>query len=561
MTKRFLLILCSLGMAFFAFSSCTNRTKANFDIIIKNGKIVDGTGNPWFYGDIGMVGDIIAEVCDLAGKKAAKTIDAKGLILSPGFIDLHTHCDMELGQQETKSNLNYITKGVTTVVTGNCGTGTFKIAETQAKWEKQGMGRNAVMLVGFGTVRNEVLGKENRAPTMEEIEKMKSILRHAMREGAWGISTGLQYIPDRYATTEEVIAMTKVVGEYGGVYTSHQRDEEEHLAEAVRETIRIGQETGVRVNSAHLKAAGKNNWRLMKEAVRLINDARARGIDITADMYPYDKAATTPILAIFNTPKDMQPFANIEKKLMEESILATERVKLFEQAADELGKALADRTKRQEIKKITIEGDPEKVNWVANWGWHNFSIVSAKKNTHLIGKIISDLAQAQQKDAFDIAADLFIEEKNDLIISLATMSEEDMKDAMKEDWLMISSDGSAVPYKTEHVHPRNYGSFPRVLGKYVREEKTLTLEEAIRKMSSLPAHFLQLKDRGLLLKGYKADIVVFDQGKVKDNATYLDPHQYSSGIEYVLINGKVSIEKGQYNNSLYGKVLLLTENK
>ncbi|UCC38744.1 MAG: D-aminoacylase [Candidatus Aminicenantes bacterium] len=561
MKKRLFLIICTLGMVAFAFSLISCKAANDFDILIQNGKIVNGTGNPWFNGDVGIIGDTISEIGDLSGKTAAKVIDAKGLIVSPGFIDMHTHCDRGLGRESTNANLNYITQGVTTVVTGNCGSGTFKIRETKEAWEEKGIGTNAVMLTGFGAVRNDVIGVENRAPTPEELEKMRSILRQAMEEGAWGMSTGLQYIPDRYANTEEVIAMTKVVGEYDGIYTSHQRDEEEHLVEAVEETIRIGKETGVKVNAAHFKAAGKNNWGLLKEAVRLINGARAKGIYITADMYPYDKAATTPILAIFNVPKDAQYMKDIEEKLMDESTSPMERLKLFQQAADELAKALADKEKKAGIRKITIEGDPEKVNWVKTWGWHNFTIVSAKKNTHLIGKIISDLAQEQKRDAFDIIADLFIEEKNDLIISLCTMSEDDMKYAMQQDWLMISSDGSAVPFKAGSVHPRNYGSFPRILRKYVKEEKALTLEQGIRKMSSLPAHLLQMKDRGLVVEGFKADIVIFDPEKVMDNATYLEPHQYSSGMEYVLVNGKITIDNGEYNETLNGNVLLLTENK
>lgn len=552
-------ILCFLVMSVVVFSIGFSNASRDFDILIKNGKIVDGTGNPWFYGDVGIIGDTISEIGDLSDKTAAKIIDAKGLIVSPGFIDMHTHCDSGLGSQGTNANLNYITQGVTTVVTGNCGSGTFKIRETKEKWEKLGIGTNAVLLTGFGSVRKEVLAEENRAPSPEELEKMQAILRQAMEEGAWGLSTGLQYIPDRYANTEEVMALTKIVGEYGGIYTSHQRDEEEHLIEAVEETIRIGKETGVKVNAAHFKAAGKNNWGLLKKAVRLINESRAKGIYITADMYPYNKAATTPIIAIFNVPKDMKHLIELEKKLIDESTPPLERLKLFQQAADELAQALADKEKRAGIKKITIEGDPEKVNWVKTWGWHNFTIVSAKKNSALIGKIISDLAQEQQRDPFDIIADLFIEEKNDLIISLCTMSEDDMKHAMKQDWLMISSDGSAVPYKVGSVHPRNYGSFPRVLRKYVREEKALTLEQAVRKMSSLPAHLLQLKDRGLVVEGFKADIVVFDPDRVMDNATYLRPHQYSSGMQYVLINGKITIEDGEYNKTLNGKVLLLIQ--
>ncbi len=531
-----------------------------FDILIIRGKIVDGTGNPWFYGDIGIIGETIAEVGNLKGKSSKKVINAQGMVVAPGFIDMHTHCDRGLSKPPTNSNLNYLTQGVTTVVVGNCGSGTYKIRETKERWEKQGIGTNAVPLVGFGTVRRDVLGEENRLPTEEELERMKALLRKGMEEGAWGMSTGLQYIPDRYASTEEIIALTRIVGEYGGIYTSHQRDEEEKLVEAVKETIRIGRETGVPVNAAHLKCAGKSNWGLMKEALRVINEARAAGIEITADMYPYDKAATTPLIAIFNIPKEMEPFPEIEKKI--QAATSSQEIKdLIELATDELVKALSEREKREKIKKLTLEGDPEKVNWVKTWGWHNFTIVSAKKNTSLIGKIFSDLAQEEKRDAFEIAADLLIEEKNDLIISLATMSEEEMELAMREEWLMFSSDGDAIPFGEGSVHPRNYGSFPRVLGKYVREEKILSLEEAVRKMTSLPAHLLRLKRRGMILEGFKADLVIFDPQKIRDNATYLNPHQYSGGVAYVLVNGELAIEEYEFTRSLKGKVLLLTENK
>jgi N-acyl-D-aspartate/D-glutamate deacylase len=388
---------------------------------------------------------------------------------------------------------------------------------------------------------------------------MQDLVRQAMEGGAWGISTGLQYIPDRYADTEEVIALTRVVGEYGGIYTSHQRDEEAHLVEAVQETIRIGRETGVRVNAAHFKCAGKENWGLMNDAVRLINETRAAGTYITADMYPYDKAATTTLSALFNVPRDWEEFQEINEALDNSSTTAEERNRLIGEAADALAQALAEPQKRAAIKKLTEEGDPETVNWVKTWGWHNFTIVGAQQNTQLIGKIFSDLAQELNKDPFDIAADLFVQEKQDITISLCAMSEEEMKQAMQQDWLMFSSDGGAVPHDGGPVHPRNYGSFPRVLRKYVREEGTLTLEQAVRKMSSLPSSLLKLKNRGLLLTGCKADLVIFDPDEVRDNATYLDSHQYSSGMEYVVVNGQITIEAGQYNDGLHGKVLLLTD--
>jgi len=560
MKKKSVLILCVLLSALMAYSFGLESQSKDFDVLIINGKIIDGTGNPWFYGDVGIVGDTIAEIGKLKGRSADKIIDAKGMAVSPGFIDMHTHCDSGLGAEPTNANLNYLTQGVTTVVTGNCGYGTFKIAKTKASWEKKGIGSNAVLLVGFGSIRRKVIGDEDRPPTAEELDEMKAIMKQAMDEGAWGLSTGLQYIPDRYAATEEVIGVTQVVRDYAGIYTSHQRNEEEHLVEAVQETIRIGRETGVRVNSAHFKCAGKNNWGIMKEAVKEINEAREEGIYITADMYPYDKAATAPLVAVFNVPPDWGNIKNLEKKIIASKTEA-ERMKLTQMVMDVVAEALGDKEKREEIRKLTIEGDPEKVNWAKTWGWHNFTIVNAKKNKHLIGKLISDLAEELKKDPFDIAADLFIEEKLDVIISLCTMSEDDMKHAMQQDWLMISSDGSAIPFGGAPVHPRNYGSFARVLRKYVREENTITLEQAVRKMSSLPAYLLQVKDRGLILEGYKADLLIFNPETVKDNATYIDTHKYSTGIDYVLVNGKVTIERGEHNKTLNGRVLLLTENK
>jgi len=301
------------------------------------------------------------------------------------------------------------------------------------------------------------------------------------------------------------------------------------------------------------------NWGSMFEAVKLVEAARSRGIEITADMYPYSNSSTTSLSIIFHIPKGMAPFSEIEKKIRDKDLTKEERAALAKLYTDELAKALQDESRREKIKKLTLEGDPDKVNWVAKGGWYNFTIMDAKKNTDLIGRMFCDLSEEQGREEFDIAADLFIEEKNDIVISLSTMSEQDVQHALKQPWVMVSSDGSAVPYKEFSVHPRSYGSFPRVLRKYVREEGLLSLVDGIRKMTSLPAQVLRLSDRGLLLVGYKADLVVFDPQKIRDNATFLDPHQYTSGIEYVIVNGKISIDSGEYNNSLHGKALLLSK--
>lgn len=568
----YLVFFCCLIPAVFFNSGC-DRNATSYDILITNGRIVDGTGNPWFYGDIGIIGDTIAEIGDLSGKTASKTIDAQGLTVSPGFIDIHTHCDGGLGKPESKANLNYLIQGVTTVVTGNCGHSvSLKVEKTKKKWEEQGIGTNGIFLVGYGSIRRAIMEEKPRQATKEEMEKMKDILRQSMEEGAWGMSTGLEYIPDRYASTEGIIELTKVVGEYGGVYASHQRNEFDRVPEATKETIRIAEETGVRAEISHLKVCRKNYWGVMKEVVGLINEARTKGIYITADMYPYHYAGGGQILPIarnagwapFHLPEDMEPFAELREKMKDRKLTNVQREKLRKQYVEELAKALADKSKREQIRKSVLEGEPYKPSSVALAGWDSYLVTVAQKNTHLIGKILSDIADEQNRDPFDVAADLVIDEP-DLYVACGVMSEEDMKYAMKQDWLMFCSDGDALPIIKESDqarigHPRAFGSQARVLRKYVREEKVLTLENAIRKMTSLPASFLQIKDRGLLVKGYKADIVIFDPETVRDNATPSDTHQYSTGTECVIVNGKISIENGEYEGALNGKLLLLTKN-
>jgi len=555
------------------FFLCCGPETTDFDILIVNGTIVDGSGKPGFQGDIGISGDTIVAIGDLSGKKAQRTIDVENRVVSPGFIDMHTHCDGGLGDQESCANLNYLIQGTTTVVTGNCGGGTPKVAEIKADWEHRGIGTNAVHLIGFGDVRQAVMGSEPRHPSPQELEEMKAIVRQAMTEGAWGMSTGLEYIPDMYASTEEIIAVTQVVAEYGGVYASHQRNEVARVPDATRETIRIAGETGVRVNISHLKICGKNNWGMMDEVIRVIEEARHRGIVITADMYPYDKAATGPLIAIttnagwscFRLPEKMEPFAGLREKMRSKEVTDEERSALKHQYIAELEKALSDRTKREEIRQSVLYGVPHDPSPVAVSGWDSYAVVAARKNTHLIDKILSDLAIEQQRDAFDIAAELVVEEPG-LYLSCGALSEEDMKELMTYDWLMFSSDGSAhpVPQITDSPrpgHPRSFGSQARVLRKYVREEKVLSLEDAVRKMTSLPAQFLQLKDRGLIREGYKADVVVFDPQTVRDNATYANPKQYSTGTDFVLVNGEIGVENGKCTGSRNGKLLLLTENR
>ena len=571
MFKRCLIIISTIAITMFSLAGCKS---GEFDILIKNGTIVDGSGNPSFSGDIGITGDTIIEIGDLSGRTAAKVIDAKGLAVSPGFIDMHTHCDGGLGRPGANANLNYLIQGTTTVVTGNCGDGTFKVAETKEKWEKQGIGTNAAHLVGFGTVRGSVMGREQREPTPEELDKMKEIVRQAMEEGAWGMSSGLEYVPGRFASTEEIIEVAKVVGEFGGIYSSHQRNEFDDTPEGTKETIRIAEEAGVRGNSAHFKACRKNSWGELKEAVDLINEARKRGVYVTADMYPYDRAGGGRLISVrrnaglwvpFRVPDDMEPFAEMRTKMRDKALSDADQEKLQEQYIEELAKALSNKSKREQIKQAVLVGTPENPSEVASVGWDCYGIVVSEKNTDLNGKILSDIAKEQKREPFDVAADLVIDEP-DMWVAVGVMSEEDMKYAMMQDWLMFSSDGGASPIlkeadKPRIGHPRAFSSQAIVLRKYVREDKVLTLENAVRMMTSLPADLLQMKNRGLLKKGYKADIAIFDPDTIKDNATFADARQYSTGTEYVIVNGKISIENGEYDGALNGKLLLSTENK
>jgi len=563
MGKRKLGIYVITIMAVFCLITCSNVQNDRFDTLITNGKIINGTGNPWYYGDVGIKDNTIIAIGDLSGKTANTVIDAEGLVVSPGFIDMHTHCDDGLGEPSSNANLNYLIQGVTTVRTGSCGSGTYKIAETKEAWEKLGIGTNAVLLVGHFPIREEAMGEDQlKAATPEEIERMQELVRQAMREGAWGISTGLEYGGhDKFVSTEEVIAITQPVAEYDGVYSSHMRDEAAKILDAIKETIRIGEETGVPVNCTHIKATGKNNWGLMRSAVKLINDARERGVMVTADQYPFIQGAPIDFITdLVDIPEDMEPFAKLTNEIRTRGISQGEREQIRHQYVSELQNALKDPLKRKRIKESTYEKRTENPSAVARWGWHDFRIKVSDKNAHLVDKMLVDIIKEQNRDGFDIVADLIIDEP-DILFASGSQSEDDMRHAMVQDWVMVSSDGMAYPIikdtdKPQRSHPRDFSSQAIVLRKFVREENLLTLEDAVRKMTSLPAQFLNMKDRGLLLKGYKADVTIFNPETVRDDATYDNAFQYASGVEYVIVNGKVSVDKEKYNGALNGKVLL-----
>lgn len=528
-----------------------------FDILVKNGFIVDGSGNPWFKADVAVEDGHMTKIGTVSPSKADEVIDAGGLMVSPGFIDMHSHSDFYLlvnPRSESK-----IRQGITTEVIGNCG---FSLAPVHPKtvdfikkemgvlaneisWDwstfegyrtkllKQGISVNVAPLIGHGILRGNVIEYENREPTKEELDEMKALLAESMKAGAFGMSTGLIYTPGSYAKTEELIQLAKVVSKYGGIYSSHIRNEGDRLLEAVQEAIRIGETASVPVEISHMKSAGRNNWGRIKEALGIVEAARDRGVEVTCDFYPYTAGST-------GLDACLPPWVH-------------------EGGREEMFKRLRDQAVRKKIKDDIEKGVEGWQNLVKTGGWDNIVISYCEKNKQYEGLSISEIAKKQGTNPFDTSFDLLLEEEGVVNVILHMMWEEDMKVVMKHPLSMVGTDGEGYapygPLARGKPHPRNYGTFPRILGKYVREEKVLTLQDAIRKMTSMPAQKLGLFNRGLIREGFWADIVVFNPLKVTDKATFTNPHQYPEGIEYVIVNGQKVIDKKEHTGKLPGKVL------
>src|SRR5580700_5954743 len=528
-----------------------------YDVVIRNGRIIDGTGSPWYSGDIAIRGGRIAAIGHLEGAAGKRTIDAQGMVVAPGFIDM-------LGQSETSILVNphlpsKIYQGITTEVTGEGGTiaplndAVIKLdhvtwehyqvtptwrtfAEYFARLRKQGMGINLASYVGATQVRRVVIGEDDRAPTPEELERMKALVRQAMREGAVGLSTALQYAPAPYATTEELIALAAEAATFGGIYATHMRSEGDAIIPALNEAIRIGREAHIPVEIWHLKTAGKANWGRMPEVIAHIQQARDSGVDITADTYAYP--------AGFNTfSAIIPPWAH-------------------DGGDAKLIARLKDPAIRARIRK---EMETPGGNWDNEWqevtGPESI-LVGAVANPKLLplqGKTIAEISKLWGKDPFDTIFDLLIEDQAFTNVAMFIMSEPDIALALAQPWVSICNDSEGTApdglLGNEHPHPRAYGTFPRILRKYVREEKKLTLPDAIRKFSALPAQRMRLVDRGVLKEGMWADVVVFDPDTIRDVATFEKPNQLSEGMRFVLVNGVPVIEEGKMTNALPGKVL------
>jgi dihydroorotase/N-acyl-D-amino-acid deacylase len=545
-----------LLMLFATASRSIAQGPGGFDVVITNGHIIDGTGSPWYSGDVGIRDGRVAAIGNLAEAARKRTIDAAGKVVAPGFIDL-------LGQSELTILVDprlpsKIFQGITTEVTGEGNSAAplndalveldrpgyehyhitpdwRSFRQYFARLEKQGMGINLACYVGATQVRRMVLGDDDKQPTPEQLEQMKALVREAMKDGASGVSSALEYAPAPYAKTEELIALAAEGGKFGGIYSTHMRNESDSVLESIDEALRIGREAHVPVEIWHIKVAGKKNWGRMPEVVAKINAARAAGADVTADTYAYT--------AWFNDfSAFVPPWAH-------------------DGGTAKLVERLKDPATRRRIRKDMLT--PSK-DWDNEWEeipGPEAIMIGVVENPAMLplqGKRLSEIAKLWNKDAMDALFDFLIEDPS-AGVAVFGMSQGDVTLALQQPWVAIDNDSSGTSPEgilgQEHPHPRAYGTFPRILRKYVREDKALSLEDAIRKFSALPAQRLRLADRGVLKAGMWADMVIFDPATVRDLATFDNPNQLSVGMEYVLVNGTAVIEQGKVTGALPGKVL------
>jgi len=499
-----------------------------YDLLIRDARVVDGSGAPWFRADVGVRGDTIAAVAPRLAGTARRVIEAGGQVAAPGFIDLHSHA--RGGIFERPAAENYVRQGVTTLVEGPDGSSPLPLGAFLDKLEALRPGVNLASFVGHGSIRSAVIGSDDRAPTDAELERMRELVRQAMRDGAFGLSTGLFYVPGSFARTDEVVALARVAGELGGIHISHMRDETKGVLDSVRETIAIGEQGGLPTQVTHHKMIGRAAWGQSADSLRLVREARERGVDVTVDQYPYTASSTALTAAL------MPPWSLVG-------------------GAAAVRERLADREQRARILEVVKDrirnerggGDPG-----------NIRIAACGFDRSLEGRSLASILEGRGvPSTVESAAELSLEiaEKGGASAIFHAISEEDVERILAAPFTMIASDGEIPAFGQGAPHPRSYGTFARVLAVYVREKRLLTLEEAIRRMTSLPAARLGLADRGLLRPGMKADVVVLDPAAVRDRATYEKPHQYAEGVSLVLVNGEPVLDGDRMTGARPGRVL------
>jgi len=487
----------------------------DLDLLIQHGSLIDGSGSPAIHADIGILNDRIVFVGSSTGRHAKRTIDATGLIVTPGFIDPHTHTAADLSDPKRAANAPFLMQGVTTVITGNDGDSPTDIAATLAKWKQQGIGTNAALFIGQGTVRREIMQMSDAAPTPDQLAQMRALVEAAMNAGAIGLSTGLYYAPGSYAKTDEVIELAKVAAAHGGIYDTHMRDESSYtigLLASVEETLRIGREAHIPVMISHIKALGADVWGQSTQVIAMIDAARKAGVNATASQYPYTASGTSV------TDSLVPRWAEANGLLLQNIVDPEVRPRL--------------------IAEMTINmkrrGGPETL------------LMTASKDKSILGKNLAEIAA--ERKITPIEAALQIIQNGGSSVASFNMKEEDIVNFMRQPWMMTCSDGS-------NGHPRKYGTFPKKIHEYVEEKHVITMEAAVRSSTSLTAETLGLKDRGLLKPGYFADVLVFDPKTYQDRATYEAPTEFATGVRFLTVNGQLAIDDGKLTTTRAGRPL------
>ena len=551
MTYRASLLLGALP-AVLLCGACLRGTETA-DLMIIGGVIVDGSGDPPRTGTVVIAGNGIVTVggaaADGGGAQAADTIDASGLVVAPGFIDVHNHTPPAIVLPGNRLNEGFVRQGVTTVFGGPDGAfAPAHIRRFSELYAAQGIGTNVAFYIGHNGIRNEVMGEDQqRAPTDAELETMRALVREGMELGAFGLSTGLMYEPGMFSETAEVIALAMEAAEHGGVYDSHVRNPVHDFVGSDREVVEIAEAAGLAGKIGHLKAVGLHNEGVIADIVELVEDARKRGVVIVSDQYPYDGAATASLTGIVVAPPDLEGL---------DAFRQMRRQGRSEEGMAQLKAALADPGSRARLKEASENGVDGGFAWLNATGYTSMRITSSSDYPDLVGVYLSEIAERRGQDPFDAVAELIIGSTGPVNLTLGAIKEHDVRRLMVQPWNMIASDGAfADGSDAPGGHPRSAGTFPRLLGHYARDEGVLSLEEAVRKVTSLPADFHGIDDRGRLTAGMRADIAIFDPATIIDRSDWDHPQRFSEGVIHVLVNGVPVLRDGEMTGEAPGEVV------